>query len=62
MAVAVDIERVGPFDGGQVGRRVVDRDEPERPADRAVVPVQDRRVLAPGHEVVYDATVEIGGI
>ena len=48
MPVAVDVDRVGADDAGQIGDRIGDRREVQRAADRAVVAVQDCRRAAAG--------------
>ena len=50
VAVAVDVERVGAGDRGQVGDGRRQRREAQRAADRAVVAVQRRRLAAAGEE------------
>ena len=49
-AVAVDVERVGAGDRGQIGDRRRHGLEPQRPADGAVVAVQRGRRAAAGEE------------
>ena len=57
-AVAVDVERIGAGDRGQIGDRRRHGLEPQRPADRAVVAVQRGRRAAAG-EVQLAATVVV---
>jgi hypothetical protein len=55
LAIAIDVEGVGAVDVREVRDWVLDPLEPERGADRAVVPVQRRRIGPSRHEHVGPA-------
>ena len=56
--VAVDVERVGADDGGEIGGRIGDLHEPQRATDRALVAVQGGRA-APARDVQVGPAVAV---